>query len=148
MTPNECFRSSARSVRNFQPANVPPGYRATNGRGRDGIEAIFVKRGDVIETNFYAMHRDRGIWGDDADEFRPERWEKSHPPWAFMAFNGGPRTCPAEQMVYAEAAYVVTRLAQQFAEIENWDPCEAWQEEMRLNFQSKNGVKVGMFVTK
>ncbi|KAL8657480.1 MAG: hypothetical protein Q9226_001874 [Calogaya cf. arnoldii] len=115
------------------------------GGGKDGTEPLFVKRGDVMETNFYAMHRDRGIWGDDADEFRPERWEKAHPTWAFMAFNGGPRTCPAKQMVYAEATYVITRLTQQFYNLENRDACEAWQEEMRLNFQSKNGVKVGMF---
>ncbi|KAL8724600.1 MAG: hypothetical protein Q9166_007857 [cf. Caloplaca sp. 2 TL-2023] len=114
------------------------------GGGNDGTEPLFVKRGDVIETNFYAMHRDRDIWGDDADEFWPERWEMSHPPWAFMGFNGGPRTCPAQQMVYTEAAYVIARLARQFVGLENRDPCEAWQEEMRLNFQSKNGVKVGM----
>ncbi|KAL8705570.1 MAG: hypothetical protein Q9201_001310 [Fulgogasparrea decipioides] len=117
------------------------------GGGKDGTEPLFVKQGDLVETNFYAMHRDRDIWGDDADEFRPERWEKSHPTWAFMGFNGGPRTCPAKQMVYTEAAYVITRLARQYARLENRDPCEAWQEEMRLNFQSKNGVQVGMCVT-
>ncbi|KAL8671455.1 MAG: hypothetical protein Q9168_004043 [Polycauliona sp. 1 TL-2023] len=117
------------------------------GGGKDGTEPLFAKRGDVIETNFYAMHRDPDIWGEDSDEFRPERWEEAHSPWAFMAFNGGPRTCPAQQMVYTEAAYVVTRLVQQFARLENRDPCEAWQEEMRLNFQSKNGVKVGLFAS-
>lgn len=118
------------------------------GGGKASKDPLFVKRGDVIETNFYAMHRSRQIWGEDADKFRPERWEKSYPAWAFMGFNGGPRTCPAQQMVYTEASYVIARLARGYAKLENRSPCEAWQEEMRLNFQSKNGVKVSLFAAK
>jgi cytochrome P450 len=41
----------------------------------------------------YAMHRDRAVYGADADAFRPERWETLRPGWAYLPFNGGPRIC-------------------------------------------------------
>ena len=36
----------------------------------------------------------RGSWGEDADEFRPERWESGPPhPYAYAPFSHGPRAC-------------------------------------------------------
>ncbi|KAG8735100.1 hypothetical protein FRC10_011001 [Ceratobasidium sp. 414] len=44
------------------------------------------------------VHRRKDLWGDDAEEFKPERWlTESSPkvhvtnPYAFLPFNGGPR---------------------------------------------------------
>ena len=42
------------------------------------------------------MHRMKDLYGDDADDFRPERWEGSELAnigWGFMPFHGGPRIC-------------------------------------------------------
>jgi len=40
------------------------------------------------------MHRRKDIFGEDAEEFRPERWgENLRPGWAYLPFNGGPRAC-------------------------------------------------------
>lgn len=33
-----------------------------------------VKKGDMVSYQPYAMGRMRFIWGDDAEEYRPERW--------------------------------------------------------------------------
>jgi cytochrome P450 len=33
-----------------------------------------VKKGDMVSYLPYAMGRMKFIWGDDAEEFRPERW--------------------------------------------------------------------------
>jgi cytochrome P450 len=43
-------------------------------------------------------HRDKNIWGEDAMEFKPERFEpenleKVHP-YAYTPFKGGLRMCP------------------------------------------------------
>jgi hypothetical protein len=39
------------------------------------------------------MHRRKDLYGDDAEEFIPERWEHLRPTWEYLPFNGGPRIC-------------------------------------------------------
>ncbi|MCJ1310515.1 hypothetical protein MMC25_004179 [Agyrium rufum] len=115
------------------------------GGGKYGRSPILVKKGEIVETHNRVCQRDRDIWGDDADEFVPERWETARVLWEFIPLHGGPRICPAQQQVYVEAAYVIVRLMLEFETIENRDPVHEWQEQMRMPVQSRNGVKVGLF---
>jgi cytochrome P450 len=64
------------------------------GGGPDGMSPIFIKKGTVIPFSLYSMHRRKDVWGPDAEEFRPERWENgvTHT-WEYIPFNGGPRIC-------------------------------------------------------
>ncbi|KAK3169419.1 hypothetical protein OEA41_008802 [Lepraria neglecta] len=113
------------------------------GGGVDGKAPIFVKRGTRVVMNIHALHRDQDLWGHDADDFRPERWESARPVWEYLPFSGGPRICPAQQMVFTEAAYIVARMTQEFSTVENVDP-EPWTERFRMTVESRNGVKVRM----
>lgn len=97
--------------------------------------------------DIYSMHRDKDLWGQDADEFRPERWEAARPTWEYLPFAGGPRICPAQQMVYTECAYVIVRLLQRFTRIESQDP-EPWTELFNLTVENKNGIKVKLVSTR
>jgi cytochrome P450 len=69
------------------------------GGGPDGKSPLFCKKGQVVSWSIYTMHRRKDFYGEDADEFRPERWldteEKKglRPGWEFLPFNGGPRIC-------------------------------------------------------
>ncbi|KIW18539.1 hypothetical protein PV08_02827 [Exophiala spinifera] len=66
------------------------------GGGEDGRRPLLVPRGTTIGFNIYAMHHRRDIFGDDADEFRPERWESDMSgdfDSAFAPFILGPRVC-------------------------------------------------------
>jgi hypothetical protein len=45
------------------------------GGGPDRSLPIFVKKGQLIVFNVFAMHRRQDIYGADAEEFIPERWE-------------------------------------------------------------------------
>jgi cytochrome P450 len=63
------------------------------GGGPDGTEPIAVKKGYLVSYCPYLMHRRKDIWGEDADEFRPERWIERKSGWEFIPFNGGPRIC-------------------------------------------------------
>ena len=45
------------------------------GGGPDGKSPIFVPKGSTLRWSTYAMHRRQDIFGPDAEEFRPERWE-------------------------------------------------------------------------
>lgn len=49
------------------------------GGGADGREPLFVPRGTSCRFSMYSLHRRRDVYGDDADEFRPERWETLRP---------------------------------------------------------------------
>ncbi len=55
-----------------------------------------VRRGTGIGWSTYHMHRRKEIYGEDAEAFRPERWETdelANVGWGFMPFHGGPRMC-------------------------------------------------------
>ncbi|KAJ7734831.1 cytochrome P450 [Mycena metata] len=64
-------------------------------------EAIRIRKGTMVTIPILALNRDVEIWGPDAMEFRPERWEAPIPNaspipgvWGHMlTFLGGPRSC-------------------------------------------------------
>ena len=58
------------------------------GGGKDGGSPLFVQKGQVVTWSFHAMHRRKDIYGEDADEFRPERWETLRPGWGYLPFSG------------------------------------------------------------
>jgi cytochrome P450 len=91
----------------------------------------------------YTMHRRKDIYGPDADEFKPERWENLRPGWEYLPFNGGPRICLGQQYAKTEALYVSVRLIQSFVKMESRDP-GPWEESMTLTLSSRNGTKVGL----
>ncbi|KAJ7120172.1 cytochrome P450 [Mycena epipterygia] len=64
-------------------------------------DTIPIRKGTIVRIPIAAVHRDKAIWGEDADEFRPERWEdvpeaaKNIPSiWSnLLTFLAGPRNC-------------------------------------------------------
>ncbi|KAJ5504969.1 cytochrome P450 [Penicillium fimorum] len=113
------------------------------GGGPDGDAPILIKKGDWVIYTVYAMHRRKDLFGEDADEFRPERWLKNDFTWEYLPFNGGPRICLGQQYALTEAIYVLVRFAQEFEEIESRDPAP-WTEDLTLTVSGANGVKVGL----
>ena len=69
------------------------------GGGEDGKAPIFMKKGQVAHWSIYAMHRRTDFYGEDAEEFKPERWIDSEERkglrvgWEYLPFHGGPRIC-------------------------------------------------------
>ncbi|KAL2059151.1 hypothetical protein ABVK25_000443 [Lepraria finkii] len=101
------------------------------GGGEDGKSPIFVKNGKMVHWSLYVMHRRKDIYGEDAEEFRPERWLDGEEGkglrvgWEYLPFNGGPRICIGQQFALTEASYITVRLMQEFCAIESKDP-EPW----------------------
>lgn len=108
------------------------------------------------------MHRRTDIYGPDALEFKPERWETLRPGWGYLPFNGGPRIClgrmsllllvtasyastnrVSEQFALTEASYATVRLMQRFRTIESRDP-HPWTELLTVTCSSKYGAKVAL----
>lgn len=83
-------------------------------------DGTFLPQDSVVVWCPWAMNRSRLTWGDDADEFRPERWLTASGGSAdslkvvvqksaceFPVFNGGPRLCLGRKMAELIAVQVI-----------------------------------------
>ncbi len=43
------------------------------------IQSVFVPKGTQIIASTAACNRNKELWGEDADEWKPERWLKGVP---------------------------------------------------------------------
>lgn len=116
------------------------------GGGPDGQSPIYVSAGTHIDLNFGQMHKDKDLWGDDALEFRPERWESLDPKAKYQPFFAGPRKCPAQQMLITQYGYLLIRMAKLFERIDNKDEELMLVEEHNMTITSRNGVQVAMIL--
>ncbi|OAL49786.1 n-alkane-inducible cytochrome P450 [Pyrenochaeta sp. DS3sAY3a] len=130
--------------------SVPANSRTANkdtylpvGGGPDGTDPIFIPRGQEVMYSVYCMHRLSSVYGQDATEYRPERWASLKPGWAYIPFNGGPRICLGQQFALTEASYTVFRLVRHFKSIECRDS-QPFTEGLTLTLASKHGTKVGL----
>ena len=92
------------------------------GGGPSGKSPVFVRAGTMISFPITALHRQKELWGEDAEDFKPERWTGEKGGWVrnssgvkpkrvegdqdrgvkhstdmirqkYLPFNGGPRIC-------------------------------------------------------
>ena len=114
------------------------------GGGPDQKSPVFIPKGTTVVMGTWCVHHNKDIWGDDVQEFKPDRWIGRKPQWEFVPFLGGPRICPAQQQVLTHAIYILVRLTQRFESIENRDPVFEYIEKFTMAFESRNGVKVAL----
>ncbi|CAN4111646.1 unnamed protein product [Withania somnifera] len=70
-------------------------------------DGFHIRKGDGVYYMSYAMGRMPYIWGNDAEDFRPERWLKDgifqpESPFKFIAFHAGPRICLGKDFAYRQ----------------------------------------------
>ncbi|QIW94592.1 hypothetical protein AMS68_000110 [Peltaster fructicola] len=92
-----------------------------------------VDRGETILASLALCHRDRAAYGDDAEEFRPERMLDENlanlPPNAWKSFGNGKRGCIGKGFAWQEMQLVMVMLFQHF-DFELVDP----EYKLRLDF--------------
>ncbi|KAI0920485.1 hypothetical protein AcW1_002208 [Taiwanofungus camphoratus] len=94
-------------------------YTDVHGQVHDNIK---VKKDSMIFIPILVMNRSKALWGDDAHEFRPERWEalpeavQSIPGvWGNMlSFLGGPRACIGYRFSLVEMKALIFTLVRAF----------------------------------
>jgi len=71
------------------------------------------------------LHRDKSVWGEDADEFNPDHTRPERmsaiPPNAYKPFGTGQRACIGRQFALQEAVLVLGMLLQRFELIKDPD---------------------------
>ena len=75
-----------------------------------------IPSGERMFYSIYLTHRDPAIW-ENADQFCPERFShgRKTPPFAYIPFGGGPRSCIGSAFGQAEARLVIKRLLKKFS---------------------------------
>ena len=120
------------------------------GGGPDGTSPIMVRKGELVVFSSYVNSRRKNIYGPDADDFRPERWETGELDnigWAYFPFIGGPRQCLGEDFAWMEISYTIVRLLQTFSVIklpkgEPIEPVGTERQKLTLVLSSADGCRV------
>ncbi|EPE32020.1 Cytochrome P450 [Glarea lozoyensis ATCC 20868] len=112
------------------------------GGGLDGSGKVFIPKGRPVMYAVWVLHRNEALWGKDAQQFRPERWDGRKMGWDYVPFNGGPRICLGQQFAMTEMSYILIRLLQRFDKMENMDTSPIPLHNLGTTNCSANGVKV------
>lgn len=111
----------------------------------------FVPAGTAVELNPYVVGRNREVWGEDADEFRPSRWLRSDGETedehkarlqrmngADLAFGAGARICIGRNIALVEIYKVVATLVNRY-DFAVQNPDQEWQVAYRW-FMAQKGL--------
>lgn len=93
------------------PRQIPPGSPGITFRGH------YFPAGTVLSVPTYTIHHSTEIWGDDAEEFRPERWENAtaRQKNAFVPFSHGPRACIGRNVAEMELRLILATWVRRYA---------------------------------
>lgn len=82
------------------------------------IQGTIVPKGTILDVVPAIVCMNPLIWGDDAAEFRPERWD--HPtqeqlsPFVYQVFSCGPRICIGKQFALHEIKAVLFAIVRRY----------------------------------
>lgn len=129
---------------------VPVLFRSANrdttlprGGGSDGKSPVLVPQGTLVSFSTYSLHRREDIYGEDADEFRPERWEHLRVRWEYLPFSAGARVCMGQVYAMAEMTYILARTLQEFDDLDSRST-EPWIERWSITLSTGDGTKVAL----
>ncbi|XP_010484081.1 PREDICTED: cytochrome P450 94B1-like [Camelina sativa] len=89
-------------------------------------DGTLVRKGDKVTYFPYGMGRMEKVWGQDWEEFKPNRWFEEEPNYGtkpvlksvssfkFPVFQAGPRVCIGKDMAFTQMKYVVGSVLSRF----------------------------------
>ncbi|CAN6284312.1 unnamed protein product [Urochloa humidicola] len=108
----------AESMRLYPPVPLGMHYAKEDDVMPDGT---VVGRGWAVSHSSYAMARLESLWGEDCEDFRPERWLREDgtfqpaSPFRYPVFHAGPRTCLGKEMAYIQMKSIVACTLERFS---------------------------------
>ncbi|KAL7620204.1 hypothetical protein AAE478_009197 [Parahypoxylon ruwenzoriense] len=89
-------------------------------QGGATIAGRFFREGTIVGINSWVEHRNKSTFGEDAEEFRPERWliddkdRLAHMNRHWMPFGLGSRTCIGRHISMLEMTKLIPRIVRDF----------------------------------
>ncbi|TPX08658.1 uncharacterized protein E0L32_009847 [Thyridium curvatum] len=93
------------------PRQVPPGSAGVT------IHGHYFPPGTILSVPTYSIHHSREIWGPDADDFNPDRWDGLTPRQknAFIPFSYGPRSCVGRNVAEMEMKLIAATWSRRYS---------------------------------
>ncbi|KAH8201550.1 hypothetical protein TruAng_004321 [Truncatella angustata] len=107
------------------------------------LQGYYFPPGTVLSVPTYSIHHSTEIWGSDAMEFRPERWEKltERQKNAFIPFSYGPRSCVGRNVAEMEMKMIVATWARRYDVYLRQDKLETREGFLRKPLALEIGLK-------
>lgn len=109
------------------PRTVPP--------ESSGVEICghFFPPGTTLSVPTYSVHHSHEVWGPDADEFRPERWDAAteRQKNAFIPFSYGSRACIGRNVADMELKLIVATWVRRYDVVLEQDEMETREGFLR-----------------
>lgn len=115
------------------------------------VAGYHIPKDTTVVLPIWAMNTNKELWGDDAEEFNPERWMGpgrantggADSNYAFMTFLHGPRSCIGSSFAKSEFAIIVAGLVGSF-EFSLNDPDLKLEIQGGLTAKPKGGLEVNI----
>ncbi|KAK7422155.1 hypothetical protein QQZ08_009623 [Neonectria magnoliae] len=106
---NESLRHHS-SISLGLPREIPQGSQGLH------LKGTYYPPGTVLSVPIYTVHHLQDVWGPDAREFKPERWEDVTPRQkkAFIPFSYGPRACLGRNLAEMELRLITATWARRY----------------------------------
>ncbi|KAI9677353.1 MAG: hypothetical protein M1822_008160 [Bathelium mastoideum] len=95
------------------------------------IDGHSIPAGTVAGASAWVIHRNKEVYGEDAEAFRPERWldgnvgDKKR---FFFSFGGGARLCIGKNISWLEMSKLIPTLLMHY-DVKLTDPTKEWEED-------------------
>ncbi|EYU25719.1 hypothetical protein MIMGU_mgv1a024571mg [Erythranthe guttata] len=135
------------TLRLYPPVPVNPKMCFSDDTLPDGFR---VRKGDTVAYQSYAMGRMKFIWGDNAEEFKPERWLDFNGcfhhecPFKFTAFQAGPRICLGKEFAYRQMK-ILSAVLMRFFVFRLSDESKKVKYRTMINLHIDGGLRVRAF---
>ncbi|WFD01272.1 hypothetical protein MYAM1_004034 [Malassezia yamatoensis] len=132
-------------------------YKRADGKGT--YNSIVIPKGHELFIPLNTIQLSKEIWGEDAQDFNPDRWDNlpssvvdaKMPPGHTFAFLSGPRSCIGKQLAIMETQVLLAHLVLKFKfdVVPGWDLIQRQQVVRRafVDGQREKGVRMPLILT-
>ncbi|WFD35878.1 hypothetical protein MCUN1_002746 [Malassezia cuniculi] len=132
-------------------------YKRADGKGT--YNSIVIPKGHELFIPINVIQLSKDLWGEDAGEFNPDRWDNlpssvinaKMPPGHTFAFIAGPRSCIGKQLAIMETQIILSHLLleYEFDVVPGWEFTQRQQIVRRafVDGQRDEGIRMPLIVT-